>query len=241
MLRQFTYNNTVTTILLVDRRRQRWENMLENERTLSDQKIVLEYFLRHELPVGAVGGIRAIEPGDEFLLAPEEIGCLGGAVVSVRRASGAGRSLARELCRRLGVKTNSLPRSRRRFPIWPCGLVGSIAHDREFAAVVAAFKCDVRALGIDIEPSAPLHTEIERLIGSDAELTQFRDSKAGGTILFSLKEAVFKAVYPMDGMMLDFHDVTVYRDSSTALTNYGRVVRWRVLAEPRVLAVAWLE
>ena len=214
--------------------------MTESRPALADQKVACELFLRSQLPVGALGGVRLIEHGDESLLAPEEIGCLQSAVVSVRRASGAGRDLARALCRQLGVETKSIPRSRQRFPVWPRGVVGSIAHDGEFAAVVVASKCDVTALGIDVEPAARLHTDVEHLIGTDTELTQFRDSNGGGTILFALKEAVFKTVYPIDRIMLDFHDVTVCRESSTALTRYGRVVHWRALTEPRVLAVAWL-
>ena len=64
----------------------------------------------------AVPGIaiahRLISPGDENALMPEERGGFARSVVSVRRASGAARIVARELLGRLGLPPAPLPRLR---------------------------------------------------------------------------------------------------------------------------------
>ncbi|HMJ22086.1 MAG TPA: hypothetical protein VK513_09260, partial [Terriglobales bacterium] len=63
----------------------------------------LNRFLHEELPAGCIGEVRPIKPGDEQLLAAVEAEGLERAVLSVRRASGAGRDIARSLCGNLGV------------------------------------------------------------------------------------------------------------------------------------------
>src|SRR5215471_10888972 len=54
------------------------------------------------LPAIAIGH-RLISPGDEDALLPEEAPAFAASVVTVRRASGAARIVARELLMRLGV------------------------------------------------------------------------------------------------------------------------------------------
>ncbi|MQA30644.1 MAG: 4'-phosphopantetheinyl transferase superfamily protein [Luteitalea sp.] len=196
-------------------------------------------FLTKQLPAGSLGGVRPIRAGDELLLRPTELEGLERAVVSVRRASGAGRNLARELCGRMGAAVAEIPRSSGRGPVWPAGIVGSIGHDRLFAAAVVASTQAFGGVGIDVESPAGLSDQVVELIGSAEEIADFRQMPCGDKVLFSLKEAVFKAVHPRDRVFLEFHDVTVDRRSRTATTRYGRAVQWRALVEPRILTVAW--
>lgn len=183
--------------------------------------------------------MRPIQPGDERFLTESEARGLDRAVAEVRRASGAGRDLARTLCRQLGVPVTEIPRTAERYPLWPSGVVGSITHDREFAAAVVAPSELLRGIGIDIEPSEPLQPGICDIVSPPEEMAAFSDIRFGDKALFSIKEAVFKAVYPRDGRFLDFHDVAVTRHARTATTNYRRVVHWRFTTLPRVLAIAW--
>lgn len=200
---------------------------------------LLTQFLDDQLPPGSVGGVRQIGEGDEWRLKPSELVGLDRAVLAVRRASGAGRHLARELCGRMGVSDPEIPRSPDRTPLWPEGIVGSIAHDSSWAAAVIADATRLGGVGIDIEVPRPLSAEVVRLIGSSEETAAFSGITFGHTVLFSVKEAVFKAVYPRDRVFLEFRDVVVDRTSGTATTRYGRTVQWRANAEPRVLTVAW--
>jgi 4'-phosphopantetheinyl transferase EntD len=200
----------------------------------------LNRFLQQELPAGCIGEARPISPGDEQLLAAVEAEGLERAVLPVRRASGAGRDIARALCGRLGVPVAAIPRSPSRYPIWPAGITGSITHDAEFAAAMVAPADRFGGIGIDIEPAVPLAAEIRNLVARPEEWAEFSNSGLYDKALFSIKEAVFKAVYPRDGIFLDFYDVTVAFGPQTATISYGGTAHWRILNSPRVLAIAWL-
>jgi 4'-phosphopantetheinyl transferase EntD len=207
---------------------------------LYEDVLSLNRFLQNELPAGCIGEVRPIKPGDEQLLAAVEAEGLERAVLSVRRASGAGRDIARTLCGKLGVPVAGIPRSPKRYPIWPAGVTGSITHDGEFAAAVIAPTDRFGGVGIDIEPAIPLAPEIRNLVGQPDEWAGFSNFALCDKALFSIKEAVFKAVYPRDEIFLDFHDVAVAFAPRTATLSYGGTVHWRILSSPRILAIAWL-
>ncbi len=191
------------------------------------------------LPAGAMGAVGRIAPGNESLLTPVEAESLDRAVTRVRRASGTARRLARELCALLGVEAADIPRSRSGAPVWPAGLIGSLTHDSSMAAVIVARSCSFGGVGVDIEPSEPIGDDVVGLVVRDEENRGLRHDPVGGKLLFSIKEAVFKAVHPHDGIFLDFKDVTVDIESRTAQTRYGRRVHWRAHTWPRILVVAW--
>jgi 4'-phosphopantetheinyl transferase EntD len=204
-----------------------------------EELAALTHFLAGQLPTAGVGAVRRILDGDELLLRPSERAGLESAVLTVRRASGAGRDVARRLCERMGVRGAEIPRSVDRVPLWPDRIVGSITHDDAWAAAVVADARRLGGIGIDIEPPRGQPEDVARLIGSPDELEAFSGVAFGETVLFSLKEAIFKSVYPHDRQFLDFHDVLVDAVSSTAATRYGRTVHWRALSEPRILTIAW--
>ncbi len=200
---------------------------------------ILHRFLRDELPSCAVGAVRPIKAGDEYLLTTSEAEPLRQAILPVKRATGAGRDLARRLCAQIGVPVGEIPRSPGRFPLWPVGVLGSITHDAQLAAAAVATSEQLRGLGIDIEPAHHLSSEIWAIVATAEEVAQFANIPFGTKALFSIKEAVFKAVYPRDQIFLDFHDVRVNVSARTATTQYGRKVQWRVMTVPHVLAIAW--
>ena len=68
----------------------------------------------------------------------------------------------------------------------------------------------------------------------------FRRLRLLDKALFCVKEAVYKAVNPRDGVLMEFRDVTVDPSSLTATTCYGRTVCWRVRVTSRIVAVAWI-
>src|SRR5262245_30895191 len=73
---------------------------------------VLTRLLQDMLPTGCVGGVRAICPGDVTLLTELEAQDLDRAVLSVRRASGAGRELARSASSPVKLERELVARSR---------------------------------------------------------------------------------------------------------------------------------
>jgi 4'-phosphopantetheinyl transferase EntD len=196
--------------------------------------------LRALLPEPARGAIRFIRSYDEQLLTPAEAAQCAGAVDKVRRQRGAARHLARSLLRELGLPPADILRGRSGEPLWPAGVVGSMSHDDSAAAVVLSQGGHGLTLGVDIEPVDPLPAELVSLIAKPEELDSF-GALVSQRLLFAVKEAVFKAVFPQDRAFLEFHDIFVDPKSGMAETCYGRRIRWRACERPRVLAVAWTQ
>jgi 4'-phosphopantetheinyl transferase EntD len=187
-------------------------------------------------------GCRAIQPGDEHALSPEEAAALGGAVSSVRRASGAARIVARGLLSRLCAQDFSLPRTASGAPRWPCGFVGSMTHDSRVAVVAVAPAAELASIGVDVEPACPLPYELLELVAKPSEVGQLHGDPTAARLLFCIKEAAYKASYPLDRVFLEHHDVEVRllprQQSSVARTSTGRVLYVHTRCRPRLLALA---
>jgi 4'-phosphopantetheinyl transferase EntD len=183
---------------------------------------------------------RLISPGDENELMPEEAGAFARSVVSVRRASGAARIVARELLGRLGVPLAPLPRSADGPPIWPAGVTGSLAHDARIAVAAVASCRDLAAVGIDVEPAEELPPEIIDMVATPAERAMIGNVRFGGRLLFVAKEAAYKAVYMLDRTFLVHHDVEVDFKNRTATVRNGRTVDLRFCLSTHLMALAFI-
>jgi 4'-phosphopantetheinyl transferase EntD len=189
---------------------------------------------------GIMIGHRLISPGDERALTPEEAPAFAASVVEVRRASGAARIVARELLARLGHPECALPKSPSGAPIWPAGVVGSLAHDYR-VAVAAVGNCrDVGALGIDVEPAEALPSDLLDLVTTPQEQLKIADDPFQGRLLFVAKEAVYKAVYPLDQTFLEHHDVEIDLAGRKAVVRNGRTVELRFSISAHLVALAFL-
>jgi 4'-phosphopantetheinyl transferase EntD len=189
---------------------------------------------------GIVIGHRLISPGDEDALWPEEIPAFALSVAKVRRASGAARIVARQLLKRLGQPECALPRASGGAPIWPAGVVGSLAHDSRVAIAAVGMCRDVGAIGIDIEPAQPLPSELLDLVATPQERLKIGNDPYHGRLLFVAKEAVYKAVYPLDRTFLDHHDVQISFSDRKAIVRNGRVVELRFCIAAHLVALAFL-
>lgn len=158
---------------------------------------------------GIMIGHRVISPGDEHALMPKEAAAFATSVVAVRRASGAARIVARQLLAQVGLAGCALPKATSGPPIWPDGIVGSISHNSLVAVAAVAMRHDFSALGIDIEPAEALPSDLLDLVVTPQERAKLDDDPYQGRLLFAAKEAVYKAVYPLDQTFLDHHDVEV--------------------------------
>jgi len=189
---------------------------------------------------GVVIGHRVISLGDENALLPEEAPAFAASVVKVRRASGAARIVARELLTRLGERECALPRSPSGAPIWPKGIVGSLAHDAAVAVAAVAMNRDVAALGIDVEPAEVLPPDLLEIVATPGELRKIGDDPYRGRLLFVAKEAVYKAVHPLDRTFLDHHDVEVDLADRKAVVRNGRTVDLRFCVSTHLVVLALL-
>ena len=140
-----------------------------------------------------------------------EAGLLPRAVKRRRAEFAAGRQCAHAACRRLGRTTNFIGIHADRSPEWPGGIAGSITHCEGFVAAAAVLAAESTWLGIDAEPAAPLPEGVASRIAFGAERAWI-DQGAGPVrdrVLFCIKEAVFKAWWPVRRIWLDFEDVAV--------------------------------
>ena len=183
---------------------------------------------------------RLIADGDELALLPTEIPAFAGSVLKVRRASGAARIVARGLLPRFGREPHAIPKSTAGMPVWPEGIVGSLAHDAVVAVAAMAARRDFQSVGIDIEPAEPLAPDLLSIVATARERDGIEDDPFRGRLLFSIKEAIYKAVYPLDRTFLDHHDVEVSLADGTAVVRNGRVVCFRHSIATHIVALAFI-
>ena len=190
---------------------------------------------------GVAVGHRLISPGDEHALLKEEVPALAASVVKVRRASGAARIVARQLLTQLGYANCALPKGPAGAPVWPAGIVGSLAHDSRVAVAAVGMRADVGALGIDVEPAECLPSELLDLVATPQERLSLGDDVYRGRLLFVAKEAVYKAIYPLDQTFLEHHDVEINLSERKAVVRSGRVVELRFsISAHHLVALAFL-
>ena len=183
---------------------------------------------------------RLIAESDELALLPAEMAAFAGSVLKVRRASGAARIVARTLLSRFGHAPSAIPKSTAGMPVWPDGIVGSLAHDATVAIAAMSLQRDFQSIGIDIEPAEPLTSDLMDIVATAAERERIQDDPLRGRLLFSIKEAVYKAVYPLDRMFLDHHDVEVSLADGAATVRNGRVVRFRHGVASHIVVLAFI-
>jgi len=185
-------------------------------------------------------GHRYIACGDECALRPEEAEFFKSAVPKVRRQAGAARIAARQLLRILSYEDVSITKTCLGVPVWPPGIAGSLAHEEQVAVAAVARTADFLALGVDIEPAAELPDNLVDIIATPGERSLYEPEFLRGRQLFAAKEAVYKALYPLDRHFLDFHDIEVDFEQQIARASYGRLVSVKVSTGSHVIALAFL-
>ncbi|GAA0490346.1 putative 4'-phosphopantetheinyl transferase [Paractinoplanes deccanensis] len=147
-------------------------------------------------------------PGEEHLIAR--------AVEGRRREFITGRRNAREALGRLGFAPAPILTGPRREPLWPGGVVGSITHCRGYRAAAVALSRDVTSVGVDAEPHAALPPEVLPGVTLPVEREMLHTLDSGDThwdrLLFSAKESIYKAWFPMTGRWLGFEDCVLSID-----------------------------
>jgi len=142
-------------------------------------------------------------------LLPGEGEALSRALPIRRREFAAGRAAARRALVALGLPPAPIPMAPDRAPIWPEGLFGSISHSASLCLAVVGRA--PLSLGLDLEPDAPLEEDLLPTICRPEELARLPEPARGNLarLIFSAKEATYKALYPLTGVILDFADLEV--------------------------------
>lgn len=153
---------------------------------------------------------------DDVVLFPEEQAAISKAVPKRRAEFTAVRACAREALAGLGVPPMPLVPGERGAPTWPAGTVGSMTHCSGYRAAVVARAWEVVTLGIDAEPHDVLPSDVLAVIAHPEDIDGLARLPGGDVawdrLLFSAKEAIYKAWFPLTRRQLDFDEAVVTID-----------------------------
>jgi 4'-phosphopantetheinyl transferase EntD len=197
-----------------------------------------EIAFRLNLVHGRCVGVRIPAEVDETILAgllPEERGFVSTLAPARHPSWVAGRLALREAFCDLGIEPGPILATRRGAPALPSDLAGSISHKRTLAVGLAARRENVTSIGVDLETCPPVFASVEaaraqarpdlrtRVLTQDElarlESVPEKDHRRVVTLHFSLKEALYKAIDPVVGRHVGFHEasLTPLPDGSVAI------------------------
>lgn len=171
-----------------------------------------------ELLPTCVVAVEARHDDADAELFPEEEALVGRAVEKRRREFTTARMCARAALRELGLPATSILTGERGEPLWPAGVVGSITHCDGYRACAVARSSEIVTIGIDAEPNAALPDGLLGDIARPEELPALRRLEAElprvhwDRLLFSAKESVYKAWFPLAKCWLGFEDAVLEID-----------------------------
>jgi 4'-phosphopantetheinyl transferase EntD len=130
----------------------------------------------------------------------------------------AGRAAARLAMSDLGLDPAAIPAGDDRAPIWPDTMVGSISHTGDICAAVVALRHGDLSLGMDIENASDIEADLIPTLCSTAEQARIAgpDHRRLAKLIFSAKEAAYKAQYPISKMLFGFDHLDVTLDIASA-------------------------
>jgi 4'-phosphopantetheinyl transferase EntD len=166
------------------------------------------------LPAGIAATEVFSHGGDESALCPEELAFAARSVPKRRAEFAAGRTCARDALARLGVVPSPILPGAHREPVWPEGVVGSVTHCEGYAAAAVARGDEFATIGIDAEPDAPLPRDVTQMVTTAEErrflsVARSLDVPSWDRLLFSAKEAVFKAWFGLTAQLIGFDAATL--------------------------------
>jgi 4'-phosphopantetheinyl transferase EntD len=160
------------------------------------------------LPAGTAWA-EAYEDGEPDLF-PVEAAVVADSVERRRREFATVRRCARTALGGLGIAPVPILPGPRGEPGWPQGVVGSMTHCAGYRGAAVARSGEVAALGVDAEPNAPLSPGVLHSVTLPgerehlADLASYRPEVCWDRLLFSAKESVYKAWFPLTARVLDF-------------------------------------
>jgi 4'-phosphopantetheinyl transferase EntD len=148
-------------------------------------------------------------------LFPEEAAHIQRAVATRRAEFTTVRCCARRALAALGIAPAPILPGLRGAPSWPAGVVGSMTHCSGYRAAAVAPAADLLTVGIDAEVHDALPAGVLATVARDEEHHDLRQLAATAPhvhwdrLLFSAKEAVYKAWFPLTRRWLDFSEARV--------------------------------
>jgi 4'-phosphopantetheinyl transferase EntD len=171
-----------------------------------------------ELLPQAVSAVEMRQDALDVVLFAAEQASVARAVEKRRREFTTARACAREALAQLGLAPSPIVNGERGEPQWPAGVVGSITHCDGYRACAVARAQEIVTVGIDAEPNAALPEGVLAEIARAEELPWLRELERElpavhwDRLLFSAKESVYKAWFPLAKSWLGFEDAHVTVD-----------------------------
>lgn len=180
------------------------------ERTLIRAMAAAESSLNLSEHIGL--GVVYAEDYSNYVLHHEELGTLSPRACKRKQIEFAsGRAAAHFALNQIGFSNAvAILRGQKGEPLWPEGITGSITHCYPWNVAVAAKCFNPMAIGVDLEATERVQgTDVSELICHSTELDWVHsgNSQERLTMIFSAKEAVYKAFYPLCRRYIDFKDV----------------------------------
>ena len=169
------------------------------------------------LPAGVVA-VEAFDdvPGEAPFPGEEDL--IERAVDGRRREFVTARRCAREALGRLGHPPAPIRPGPKRDPQWPAGIAGSITHCKGYRAAAVVPLIVLASIGIDAEPNLALPEGVQDAVTVPGEAEMLAALPAGDVhwdkVLFSAKESVYKAWYPLAKCWLGFEDARLGIDAA---------------------------
>ncbi|MET7285311.1 4'-phosphopantetheinyl transferase superfamily protein [Streptomyces sp. NPDC005573] len=165
--------------------------------------------------VEAFGDPAADPDAQESSLYPQERLLVARAVAKRRLEFTSVRVCARRAMEKLGVPPQPVLTGERGVPLWPDGLTGSMTHCDGYRAATLVRATDLASLGIDAEPHDVLPDGVFGTIAVGPERERHDVLRAAlpevhwDRLLFSAKESVYKAWFPLTRTWLDFSEADI--------------------------------
>lgn len=166
------------------------------------------------LPTG-VACAEAFADAPEIAIFPQEAAIVANAVEKRRREFTTGRNCALRAVSSLGVTPSPILPGEGGAPRWPAGVVGSITHCAGYRTAAAALVSRMRTIGVDAEPNEELPNGVLDVVSTPVERARIRALAAQepqvswDRLLFSAKESVYKAWFPLTRRWLGFEDADI--------------------------------
>lgn len=174
-------------------------------------RLIRETFAADDRVVVEACRLDAVDPSPDQLH-PDERPAIRQAVAKRRREFIAGRLLARRAAERLGFAAPVLPMAADRTPRWPDGIGGSITHCGHWCAAALHRSTDGIAIGIDLEDHPRIDDSLVPMFMTARERQELDSHPPAErtllkTLVFSAKEAAFKAQYAITRSSMEFEEL----------------------------------
>lgn len=167
--------------------------------------------------------MEAFDDPTDALLFPEEEALISAAVAKRRREFTTVRHCARQALARIGFDPMPILRGEQGAPIWPAGVVGSMTHCPGYRAAAVGRADRFATIGVDAEEHAPLPAGVLSMVALPEERARIVDLTAADPavhwdrLLFSAKESVYKAWFPLTRRWLGFDEAEIVIDPAARI------------------------